>query len=60
MAIVFKHAVKYAGKYYPPNTPIQEIAGVAQSAESTKVKADVPEKGTVAQKAVRGRRKGDV
>ena len=24
MAIVFDHAVKYNGKFYPPNTPIEE------------------------------------
>lgn len=59
MAIVFEHAVKYAGKYYPPNTPIQEVAEVAQSAESTKVKVDASEKSMVTQKAAKARRKGD-
>ena len=24
MAIIFEHAVKYHGRYYPPNTPIVE------------------------------------
>lgn len=26
MAIVFDYAVKYNGKYYPPNTPIEKSA----------------------------------
>ena len=26
MALIFDHAVKYGGKYYPANTPIEEKA----------------------------------
>lgn len=25
MSIIYDHAVKYNGRYYPPNTPIEEV-----------------------------------
>jgi len=38
MAITFDHAVKYHGKYYPPNTPIEEPETVP--VEATNAEAD--------------------
>lgn len=46
MAITFDHAVKYNGKYYPANTPIEEIKKVEDANEAP-------------QKAAKGRKKGD-
>ena len=30
MALMFDHAVKYKGKFYPPNTPIEETPETPQ------------------------------
>lgn len=46
MAIKFDHAVKYNGKYYPANTPIEEVEkpwkyeGPATSTEEAAKKAE--------------------
>lgn len=36
MAITFKYAVKYNGKYYPANTPIEEAAENERPAAASK------------------------
>lgn len=43
MSKVFKYAVKYKGKYYPPNTPIEEAVEVT----AEKVEKPKPKKGKV-------------
>lgn len=56
MAIAFGYAVKYNGKYYPPNTPIEEAvpkAAKVASKDNIEPKPDVPKRTT------RGRIKGD-
>lgn len=40
MAIVFDHAVKYNGKYYPANTPIPEPAKKPEPAPKAGKKGD--------------------
>ena len=61
--IVFDHAVIYNGKYYPANTPIEEMpenatetarGGVSvESGANTKADAEAPKK------AAKSRKKGD-
>lgn len=36
MAKIFKYAVKYKGKYYPPNTPIVERAAESRKSRAAK------------------------
>ena len=59
MAIVFDHAVIYAGKYYPANTPIVEAVKPAQKADEARGEEIPAEKAKPAQKATKGRKKGD-
>lgn len=69
MAISFDHAVKYNGKYYPPNTPIEEPVPVEDAAqepadaaqEPAEVEAEVTaeEKTEATEKAAKRRKKGD-
>lgn len=52
MAITFKYAVKYNGKYYPPNTPIEETAenerpAAASETAQAQEAAEAPESGSV-------------
>lgn len=44
MAITFKYAVKYNGKYYPANTPIEEAAENERPAAASKTA--LPQKAT--------------
>jgi hypothetical protein len=37
MALTYKYAVKYNGKYYPPNTPIVEVEPTIPILESNHV-----------------------
>ena len=56
MAIMFDHAVKYGGKYYPPNTPIEEAPAKVPKEPgggNTLPNTEAPKKAT------RGRKKGD-
>lgn len=51
MAIVFNHAVKYDGKYYPPNVPIEKsekkgVSTVEKSVENVE-KSAKPKKAKV-------------
>ena len=60
--LIFEHAVKYGGKFYPPNTPIEEAVQKAGKGDLSAEKAAAEEpaaKKAPAQKAARGRRKGD-
>ena len=63
MAIMFDHAVKYNGKYYPANTPIEEApekaAEAAEGGESTEEKESVTAEAKAPEKAAKGRKKGD-
>lgn len=64
MPIMFDHAVKYHGKYYPANTPIEEMpvqepAEPAQAAEEAKAEEMPEAEAKPAQKAAKGRKKGD-
>ena len=67
MAIMFDHAVKYHGKYYPANTPIEEpdkkAAWEAQEpapeAEEANDVESVVEEAEPAKKAAKTRKKGD-
>lgn len=63
MAIMFDHAVKYHGKYYPANTPIDEPAQDAQEAipedEQANDVESVVEDAEPAKKAAKSRKKGD-
>lgn len=63
MAIMFDHAVKYNGKYYPANTPIEEApkkaAQAAQEAETVEAEETVEVKAEPAKKAAKSRKKGD-
>ncbi len=63
MAILFDHAVKYNGKYYPANTPIEEApAEPVQAPEEVSATADeetAQEKPEAPKKAAKGRKKGD-
>lgn len=63
MPIKFDHAVKYNGRFYNAGVPIEEPAQKAvedsQSAEDAKAVEDSAAKAKPAQKAVRGRKKGD-
>jgi hypothetical protein len=52
MGKIFDYAVKYRGKYYPPNTPIEETT----TDEAT---TEVEENQEAPQKAAKGRKKGD-
>ena len=64
MALIFDHAVKYGGKYYPANTPIEEKAP-QKAAKGAEKPATAPGKGEsaakpeTAAKAAKGRKKGD-
>ena len=61
--ITFDHAVKYNGKYYPANTPIEEAPEKAAEApvEPVEVEAEetVEPKPEAAKKAAKTRKKGD-
>ena len=61
--LIFEHAVKYGGKFYPPNTPIEEAvqkaAETARKAELAKVDKEVTPEPEPARKAAKSRRKGD-
>ena len=64
MALIFDHAVKYGGKYYPANTPIEEKAAAkadkGTEKPETAAKADSgTEKPEAAAKATKDRKKGD-
>lgn len=63
MVIMFDHAVKYHGKYYPANTPIEEIAEpveeTTQGPETEPVEETVEDKPETAKKGGRSRKKGD-
>lgn len=64
MPIMFKYAVKYNGKYYPPNTPIEEIApktaqNAPENAESADGGTNTGAKPEAARKPAKGRKKGD-
>lgn len=71
MALKFDHAVKYNGKYYPANTPIEEVkpepvqepmqedAEAIVSVEEAQPEEEVEAKPEPAKKAVKGRKKGD-
>ena len=61
--LIFEHAGKYGGKFSPPNTPIEEAVQKAGKGDLSAEKAGAAEepaaKKAPAQKAARGRRKGD-
>ncbi len=68
--IMFDHAVKYGGRYYPANTPIEEIyecpqddAEAAQDdqkeAETVETEETTEAKPEAAKKATKPRKKGD-
>lgn len=60
MAKVFNYAVKYNGKYYAPNTPIEEAEKPAEATESVKTAEANTDKGAAekaAEKPAEGRRK---
>ena len=63
MAIMFDHAVKYHGKYYPANTPIEEATQEAQEAtqeaEQVKDGESINTDAEPAKKAPKSRKKGD-
>ena len=64
MPIMFDHAVKYNGKYYPANTPIEEKPAqkaeeAAQGAEDAKAEEESAAEEKPAQKAAKSRKKGD-
>lgn len=59
MAIMFNYAVKYGGKFYPPNTPIVEAAEAAKSAATAEGKGNAHEKEAPVKKATKSRKKGD-
>ena len=63
MAIMFDHAVKYNGKYYPAHTPIEEpakkAAQAAQEAEAVEAEETVEVKAEPPKKAAKSRKKGD-
>lgn len=67
MALVFDHAVKYNGKYYPAGTkipePVQKPAKPAQDAENapepTEGEEMSGEKQEAPKKAPKSRKKGD-
>lgn len=56
MAITFDYAVKYNGKYYPPNAHIEEAATKANRAEGGE---NIEPKTEAPKRAARGRKKGD-
>lgn len=64
MAIIFDYRVKYAGKYYPPNTPIempdQKAPEAAETSPASQVDEEPKAKQEAVKKASRSRRKGDV
>lgn len=48
MAVIFDHAVKYHGKYYPANTPIEEAPEkAAEQTEAPKTTTKTRKKGDV-------------
>lgn len=61
--LIFAHAVKFGGKYYPPNTPIEEpvqkAVKAAQSSAADEVNKESGAKPAPARKASRSRGKGD-
>lgn len=63
MAITFDHAVKYNGKYYKANTPIEEApekaAKTAEEGENVKAEETVEEQTEAPKKAAKSRKKGD-
>ena len=63
MAIMFDHAVKYHGQYYPPNTPIEEdhekAAEASQEGDNVKAGESVEAKAEPPKKAAKSRKKGD-
>ena len=64
MALIFDHRVKYGGKYYPANTPIEEEAAAkaakgAEKPENAEGKEEPAAKPEAAAKAAKGRKKGD-
>ena len=64
MALIFDHAVKYGGKYYPANTPIEEKAAPKAAKgdvkpENAEGAAEPKTKPEAAPKAAKGRKKGD-
>ena len=64
MPLIFDHAVKYHGKYYPANTPIEEIAPktaqiAPENAESAEGGTNTSAQQEAARKPVKGRKKGD-
>lgn len=63
MAITFDHAVKYDGKYYPPNTPIENTptmaAKAARGGKQADAEGNIEPKAEPPKKGTRGRKKGD-
>lgn len=64
MPIMFDYAVKYHGKYYPANTPIEEKPAqkaeeAGQGAEDVKAEEMPEAEAKPAQKAAKSRKKGD-
>ena len=63
MALVFDHAVKYKGRFYPANTPIEEPAQAAenppQDAPEAQAEEIIEEQAQPARKAAKSRKKGD-
>ena len=63
MALMFDHAVKYRGRFYPANTPIEEPAQPAENPPQDAPEAPageiIEEPTKPVKKAVRGRKKGD-
>ena len=63
MALVFDHAVKYNGRFYPPNTPIEEPAQAAenppQDAPEAQAEEIIEEPAQAVKKAAKPRKKGD-
>lgn len=63
MALMFNHAVKYKGRFYPANTPIEEPAQAAENPPQDVPEAPVEEiteePTKPVKRAVRGRKKGD-
>lgn len=61
--LIFEHAVKFGGKFYPPNTPIEEPVQKAvkavQSGEANESRQEPGAKPAPARKATKGRGKGD-
>lgn len=61
--LIFEHAVKFGGKFYPPNTPIEEpvqkVGKAVQSGAAEEANKESGAKPAPARKAASGRRKGD-